>query len=342
MQNILNDLNLSITGIMDKLKRIDIFPAYPKNHDELMYAVSDWLIHHSLSPFTVILNMNTSEYASLDTALSAWDVSDLNKEYITAIVLSPCSDSLYEKIKNDRELYMDCVYKILDKIHSLAVVRKNCKNLENVTALLSLFAGEENDSYALSLASVFQVKESNVLREDIINDLSKTLVLEGFSYRCPGNVDLLKGYIPKAAKELSLYCLLTSMTDEQYSIVRFFIEQNLWTSVHDTAYYMRHELYLNFLSIPEMFTYYASTAATSHVPALCISDLEHHTTIGDELEDYVNTPSLYDATKNNWTPDNTAKKPDGIEVVDLNSWDYYKIRQMKSHLLQGGKYYGIR
>ena len=149
MQNILNDLNLSITRMMDELKRIDIFPAYPKNHDELLFAVSDWLIHHSLSPFTVILNMNTSEYTSLDSALSAWDVSDLNKEYITAIVLSPCSDSLYEKIKNNRELYMDCVYKILDKIHSLAVVRRNCQNLENVTALLSLSLPEKKTTATL-------------------------------------------------------------------------------------------------------------------------------------------------------------------------------------------------
>ena len=322
MSNTLSEINISLTKMMNDLKEIHILPAMPKNFDSLIYKLSDWLLHHNANNFTVLLDTCSGEYAVLDE----WTSDELDAGNILAIVISQCSDKLYQKIQNNRDLYNDCVYNIYDKLHSLAVVKRNLSNMEHVKDLLSLISGSEDDSYALTLANVFQVKDSNSLKEDVLTELSKNMIISDSSYRLAYTDSLPEQYSRKLSRRLCLYNFLSLLSDEQYYIVRFFVEQSLWNSPDDTAASMQKYLYLNFLSIQEMYTYYASYLCDSpSCPALCISHSEYYGCIGDNLEDFINTPERY---HENTQPD----------VLELNPCDYYKITQMKQHLnLKEGK-----
>lgn len=217
MSNTLSEINISLTKMMNDLKEIHILPAMPKNFDSLIYKLSDWLLHHNANNFTVLLDTCSGEYAVLDE----WTSDELDAGNILAIVISQCSDKLYQKIQNNRDLYNDCVYNIYDKLHSLAVVKRNLSNMEHVKDLLSLISGSEDDSYALTLANVFQVKDSNSLKEDVLTELSKNMIISDSSYRLAYTDSLPEQYSRKLSRRLCLYNFLSLLSDEQYYIVRF-------------------------------------------------------------------------------------------------------------------------
>lgn len=214
--------------LIKKINSCLILPANPINLELLAQDISKWLLSRNEKNFLVLVNKENGAYTSYERMMKK-ERENFKNELFFGISIKQCSEEDFEELCSKESYLHEVMYYIMDIIHSQAVVKRNQSNMENVVNFLSLFQHNMDLIYALS--TYFQVKNSHLLRYELLNSINELIVMDKLAYSATYNISLNSLPLNEIGTNLavSLLSVLSIISEEQFDILQFFIEQAVWT-----------------------------------------------------------------------------------------------------------------